>query len=302
MIRVLEDEVARNRLTLEAALPRESSSKEVDAAVLAAISFPGFAVSDPEVVARTRRVIISKLQGRYGLKRFLRDGHQTAVEDLSRIYYDPHELRVFEEIESEWPLFYTYLLLDAIFSDDVAAIEEYREKLERVSVDPSTLGGFDPHQDVDPANPPPPPRRASNTPAPKDNFRLLPELYFVPKSLVEAERANPGSQDRVPNENMPLVWAQSLWITARLLLDGLISPADMDPLGRRFASKKPKPDTVVQVVLLAENQALQARMKTMGIETQTLGELGNVSVRGPNGLRDALSVLGMNPVSFCWGS
>ena len=40
----------------------------------------------------------------------------------------------------------------------------------------------------------------------------MPELYIVPKDKIAAERENPHSQERVPNENIPLVWAQSLFI------------------------------------------------------------------------------------------
>ena len=53
------------------------------------------------------------LSGRYGLKRFLRDGHQTVREDQGRLHYEPEELQKFEHIESEWPLFFAYLLLEA---------------------------------------------------------------------------------------------------------------------------------------------------------------------------------------------
>jgi phosphorylase kinase alpha/beta subunit len=44
VIHVLGDEIGRNRITLENLLPRESLSKEVDAALLSVISFPAFAV------------------------------------------------------------------------------------------------------------------------------------------------------------------------------------------------------------------------------------------------------------------
>lgn len=293
VIRVLDDEVARNRVTLEAALPRESSSKEVDAALLSAISFPSFSLSDPELLDRTRNEIISKLQGHYGLRRFLRDGHQTAVEDVSRIYYDPHELRVFEAIESEWPLFYTYLVLDGLFLEDRERAEEYRKRLEAVAVDYNTTG-YDPHDKID-SSAITPLAAPSGTASTQPGFKLLPELYFVPADKVDLERANPGSQPRVPNANIPLVWAQSLWITSRLLMENLVSTADLDPLGRRFMSRRPRPDTVVQIVLVAESADLQSRLRTVGVETQTLQELGSVSVRGPGGLRDALKVLGMNP-------
>lgn len=43
------------------------------------ISFPAFAIQDEALVERVRHTIIAKLEGRYGLKRFLRDGHQTVL-------------------------------------------------------------------------------------------------------------------------------------------------------------------------------------------------------------------------------
>jgi len=39
---------------------------------------------------------------------------------------------------------------------------------------------------------------------------------------------------RLPNENVPLVWAQSLYYVAGMLREGLVSPSEIDPLGRRF--------------------------------------------------------------------
>ncbi len=78
------------------------------------VGYPAFAVDDPALAAaHPRAVIVDKLQGRYGCKRFLRDGHQTVLEDHARLHYEPGELGNFEHIESEWPLFFTYLLLDA---------------------------------------------------------------------------------------------------------------------------------------------------------------------------------------------
>ena len=61
-------------------LPRESNSKEVDSSLLSVISFPAFAVDDPELIQITRDTIKQKLQGKYGFKRFLRDGYKTAKE------------------------------------------------------------------------------------------------------------------------------------------------------------------------------------------------------------------------------
>ncbi|MEQ8961771.1 MAG: glycoside hydrolase family 15 protein, partial [Coleofasciculus sp. C2-GNP5-27] len=107
VIHVLPDEIARSRITLESLLPRESSSKETDAALLSVIGFPAFAIEDVELLERTRQKIVDKLQGLYGCKRFLRDGHQTVLEDTTRLHYEPWELQQFEHIECEWPLFFT---------------------------------------------------------------------------------------------------------------------------------------------------------------------------------------------------
>lgn len=63
-------------------LPRESNSKEIDSGLLAIIGFPAFAVDDPTLIQLTRDTILTKLSGRYGCKRFLRDGYKTAKEVL----------------------------------------------------------------------------------------------------------------------------------------------------------------------------------------------------------------------------
>lgn len=61
-------------------LPRESNSKELDSSLLSVISFPAFSVDDPQLIHLTRDAIVSNLMGKYGCKRFLRDGHKTPRE------------------------------------------------------------------------------------------------------------------------------------------------------------------------------------------------------------------------------
>lgn len=61
-------------------MPRESSSKEVDASLLTIIGYPAFAVENPDLIRVTKDKIISKLMGNYGCRRFLRDGNQTVKE------------------------------------------------------------------------------------------------------------------------------------------------------------------------------------------------------------------------------
>ena len=262
VIHVLPDEIARARLTLASLLPRESSSKETDAALLSIIGFPAFAVTDPQLVDRTRTKIVDKLEGKYGCKRFLRDGHQTVLEDSTRLHYEPEELLKFEGIECEWPLFFTYLYLDALFSGDAAGIEKYRSLLLAVSID---LNGT----------------------------QLLPELYYVPQHKIAAERANPHSQTRLPNENLPLVWAQSLYFLGELLFDKFLAPGDLDPLGRHLQIGNKRRRTV-QIALIAEDEDLQAQLAEYGIATQTSIQIEPIQVRQSTELAAAYAQIGRN--------
>jgi cobalamin biosynthesis Co2+ chelatase CbiK len=59
------------------------------------------------------------------------------------LHYDPQELNQFEHVESEWPLFFTYLILDGLFRKDVAQVEYYRKKLKSLLVDSSLLDSMD---------------------------------------------------------------------------------------------------------------------------------------------------------------
>lgn len=256
---VQADDIAHARTTLAGLLPRESESKETDAALLSIIGYPAFAVDDPALVEATRERIVTKLQGRYGCKRFLRDGHQTVVEDHSRLHYEPGELQRFRRIESEWPLFFCYLLIDAHLRGDTASAHDYRQRIEALMVE-------------------------------RDGQRLLPELYIVPAEHVDAERENPRSQDRVPNDNVPLVWAQSLYLVGALLHDGLVRPEQLDPLGRHKRSA-PAP-VIVQVALLAADELVRARLASHGIEAQTPEQVLPTRVRFADELDAALTRLG----------
>ncbi|MBW4582959.1 MAG: glycoside hydrolase family 15 protein [Tildeniella nuda ZEHNDER 1965/U140] len=262
VIHVLPDEIARSRITLESLLPRESSSKEVDAALLSVIGFPAFAVDNEALRDRTRNDIVTKLEGKYGCKRFLRDGHQTVLEDTSRLHYEPWELKQFEHIECEWPLFFTYLLLDAVFRGDREQIDAYQQKLQAVLVE-------------------------------RDGLHLLPELYYVSADCVEAEQAEPQSQDRLPNENVPLVWAQSLYLLGQLLSEKLLAVGDIDPLGRHLHVRQQRKPPV-QLALLAENEALQSQLAGYGIATQTPTQAEAFQVREAQELAAIYTQIGRN--------
>lgn len=281
--------MTRNSTTLHSFLPRESNSKEIDGSVLSIIGFPAFAVDDPELIRQCKQEAKEKLEGRYGWKRFLRDGHQTVLEDTSRLHYNLNELKIFENIESEWPLFFTYLLLDGLFSGNLEQAAEYLQKLEPLIIDSMTMsvpvspGGGSKH---------------SISSAGDDatlHIPLLPELYYVPAAHIEAEKANPHSQPRVPNDNLPLVWALSLYFLGCLMEEDLLSPSEIDPLGRRFNAIKIKRRHIVQIVLLSEDSKLQSTLSMYGLETQTVDEIGaNITVLGPGALVDVYAGLGRN--------
>lgn len=262
IVHVISDDIARTRITLESLLPRESISKEADSAVLSITGFPAFAVDNQIIRAKTEAIICEKLEGRYGCKRFLLDGHQTVIEDSHRLHYDPPELKQFMDIECEWPLFFTYLLLNNLFTGDQEAAMNYRNKLESLLVE-------------------------------QNGQQLLPELYVVPIDSIAAEKANPHSQERIPNENIPLVWAQSLFILGTLIQDGLLEIDDIDPLGRHKTVKLTQ-DCKLQIQLLAQDEAVQNSLLEYGIRTQTLAEIAPIQIRDASELAAAYTHVGRN--------
>ena len=46
-------------------------------------------------------------------------------KEPSRLHYDPAELKLFENIECEWPVFWTYLVLDGLFSGDLVQVWDH---------------------------------------------------------------------------------------------------------------------------------------------------------------------------------
>jgi phosphorylase kinase alpha/beta subunit len=240
VIHVMGDEIAQCNTKLISLLPRESSSKEVDAGLLTIISYPAFAAGTSELSDITRSEVITKLEGRYGCKRFLRDGYQTVKEDPHRLHYEPSELKVFENIECEWPLFFELLLLDALIRGDTPAIKSYRKRLESVVLRDEAEG-----------------------------IVTVPELYLVPEDKVSWEYQSPHSQDRVPGHKKQHMWSQSLYILCGLLEDGLLNIGEVDPLNRRL-SMAAQPDPIVQIVLLSEDRKMCSYLKNRGITTETV--------------------------------
>jgi phosphorylase kinase alpha/beta subunit len=257
-----QDAIVRLRRALRSLLPRESASKEADSACLAVIGYPAWAVEDPDLVARTRAKIRNDLGGAFGYKRFRRDGHQTVIEDVSRLHYEPEELAEFEHIECEWPLFIAYELLTACCEERWEEAIRWRERLRELSV---TV----------------------------DGVPLLPELYLVREEDIAAERRNPGSQPRHPNDNVPLLWTQSLTWLADLLLHGLITPSDLDPIGRRH--RQPLGAEAVLVALVPEEEWIAERLTAAGLPVWNgANAQGGPRVASSRELAQRLATVGAN--------
>ncbi|XP_059060592.1 probable phosphorylase b kinase regulatory subunit beta isoform X4 [Achroia grisella] len=274
----------RNRSIFETMLPRESSSKGVDAALLPTISFPAFATHEEHLVQLTKANVLRRLQGKYGFKRFSRDGYKSVLEDPSRRYYHEGELKEFDGIESEWPIFYVFMIIDGVFRTLPDQVEEYQRMLKaRICMD-------------------------------KYGDPVIPWYYYVPRESIENERNEPNSMRKIPDNTSGLfLWGQSLFVLAQLLTGGLLHINELDPIRRylpsynrprragRYSAFQAKPtfgiatDLVVQVVLIAESMRLQAMMGTYGIQTQTPHEVEPVQVCSSTQLVHVYRELGVCP-------
>uniref|UniRef100_A0A8C4RC14 Phosphorylase b kinase regulatory subunit n=1 Tax=Eptatretus burgeri TaxID=7764 RepID=A0A8C4RC14_EPTBU len=248
---------------LHSMLPRASTSKEIDAGLLSVVSYPAFAVEDPELVALTKAEIVGKLQGRYGCCRFLRDGYKTPREDPNRLYYEPAELKLFENIESEWPVFWTYFIIDGVFLGNHEQVQEYQEALEGILI------------------------------RGKNGLRFLPELYTVPADKVDEEYSHPHTVDREMKGKLPHMWGQSLYILGCLLAEGFLAPGEIDPLNRRLSTIS-KPDVVVQVAVLAETKEIKTILQSHGFEVQTIDEARPIRVQPSHVLSHIYARLGLS--------
>ncbi|BFG00461.1 probable phosphorylase b kinase regulatory subunit alpha [Drosophila madeirensis] len=263
VIHVLADEAHKCQAVLQSMLPRESNSKELDSGLLCVIGFPAFAVDDAQLIHNTKDAILSRLQGKYGCKRFLRDGYRTPKEDPSRLYYERWELRMFENIECEWPLFFCYLILFHAFQNDKRSVQEYADRLEKIMV------------------------------RSEDGTLLVPESYAVPQDLVGFEYQKPGSQLREVVGRCPFLWGQSLFILGRLLQEGFLAVGELDPLNRRLGAQK-KPDVVVQVVIIAEDNEIRDKLAEHDLHVQTIAEVAPIEVQPARVLSHLYTYLGRN--------
>uniref|UniRef100_A0A665W1Y2 Phosphorylase b kinase regulatory subunit n=1 Tax=Echeneis naucrates TaxID=173247 RepID=A0A665W1Y2_ECHNA len=271
----------RNRQTLCSLLPRESRSHNTDAALLPTISYPAFAVDDDVLCSQTLSKVVRKLRGKYGFKRFFRDGYRTINEDKNRRYYKPAEIKLFDGIECEFPIFFIYMMIDGVFRGNKAQVKEYQDLLEPIIFQSC------------------------------EGHAVIPKYYYVPADFVEAEQNNHGSQKRFPSnsgsDGKIFLWGQALYTIAKLLVDELISPKDIDPIHRyvprqdqrnvsmRYSNQGPiENDVVIHVALIAESQRLQVFLNTYGIQTQTPQQVEPIQIWPQKELVKAYRLLAIN--------
>lgn len=91
--------------------------------------------------------MVNRLRGKKGFKRFSRDGYLSRLEDKAKRYYswdsknccllicincryyNQGEVKDFENNECEWPIFYTFMIIDGVFKSNSEQIEEYQAEL-----------------------------------------------------------------------------------------------------------------------------------------------------------------------------
>ncbi|KAF7266397.1 hypothetical protein GWI33_020273 [Rhynchophorus ferrugineus] len=267
----------RNRSIFETLLPRESCSKEVDSCLLPTISFPAFASHEEMLYNRTKINIVSKLRGEYGFKRFTRDGYKTVLEDPNQKFYKKEDIKKFDGIECEWPLFYIFMIIDGVFKNMPDQINEYQDLLKKRIY-------LDHHEDP-----------------------VIPMYYYITKEDIPKQNQGTSVPKTMVLDHGLFLWNQAMFILAQLLTAGLLHINELDPIrrylpsynrprkgGRYSAFQGTATDLVVQIVLIAESMRLQAMMATYGIQTQTPHEVEPVQIWSSTQLVKVYQNLGVN--------
>jgi len=168
----------------------------VDASLLLTLSFPAFASHEDRLVEQTKQNVVNRLRCKMGFKRFTRDGFLSKNEDKSRRYYHSGELKEFEGLECEWPLFFIAMIIDGVFKNNNEQIEEFQNDL----------------------------RRCLRTDV---NGDPVVTMYYAPDG--------DGSYMRAPSQSL-FLWGQSFFIIAQLLTAGLLHINELDPIRRYLPS------------------------------------------------------------------
>ncbi|CAF1066408.1 unnamed protein product [Rotaria sp. Silwood1] len=310
----------RNRTTFDTLLPRESASKNSDAALLLTVGWPTFAVHNETLVNSTVRKCIRKLRGTYGFKRFLRDGQYTDLESKNERFYQETEIKKFDKNECEWPMFFAVMIIDGIFKNNQAQVDEYLNALNPLL------------------------RRTTEG-------DMMVHYYYVDHAKQQSS-AESESSERSTSQQTSFacsseilqgnffLFGQAIWIICQLLVDKLLTVTDLDPIRRylppcdrpksnsryssiqdasryQYSPSIPKlianqsvdakkltsrtilsnvvfSDLVIHIVAISESVRLQQVLATYGIQTQTPKQIEPILIWPPAELVKAYGHLGAN--------
>lgn len=76
-------------------------------------------------------------------------------------------------------------------------------------------------------------------------------------------------------------------------MQGFLAVGELDPLNRRLGAQK-KPDVVVQVVILAEDNDIRDKLAEHGIQVQTIADVAPIEVQPARVLSHLYTYLGRN--------
>ncbi|PAA78187.1 hypothetical protein BOX15_Mlig017899g1, partial [Macrostomum lignano] len=277
VIHVDIDAHSRNRIILTNLLPRESATKGCDSSLIPTLCWPGHATHE-SVRKSALQNVFDRFRGDYGFKRFSRDGYGCAMETSGtgphrRVQYSHGELKTFEHVECQWPIFYAFLVIEHCLQGDTKTATVYKRKLDSLLVELDSDGAV------------PPPWDPSSRQQQQQPRRWMPKFYFVPRDYLQDEYSNPGSQTRRPNFQLgdPIfLWGEAVMLIADLMESGYLMAHDLDllrrhkpfherplDLSRRVPFINKLQDLVVQVVLISESVRLQQMLATFGVQSQT---------------------------------
>lgn len=143
-------------------------------------------------------------------------------------YYEKGEIKNFENIECEWPLFYLYMIIDGVFKSLPEQVTEYEELLKARIVLDQYGGKKKTHMNelklcyyvffviIDP---------------------VVPRCFYVPEESIDREQNYPNTGPRKPCEEAGLfLWNQAMFVLAQLLTGGLLHMNELDPIRRYLPS------------------------------------------------------------------
>ena len=194
-----------------------------------------------------------------GLIRFNKDGFGTLIEDSQRLHYQPAELKKFDGIESEWPVFFAFLLIDAKFRNKVDEVQEYESKL-------------------------------------KQNMfnEKIPTYIQVTLSKLFAQKIGKRPVF-LPN----FQWIQSVTIIALMLAENLVRLSDISPRGlfekSKIGDEKERIlERTIQVALISENATLQTVLSSYGVESETPAQTEPIVIWPTQDLVELYATMGVD--------